>query len=48
MSRLWHRRLVRLHNHLGLILLVLATGAGAVVVIDRIASLSAHAARALL
>ena len=48
MTRLWHRRFVRLHNYLPLIVVALATIAGAIVVIDRIASLSAHAARALL
>lgn len=48
MTRAWHRRVTRLHNHLPLILVAAATLAGAAVVIDRIASLGAHAARALL
>ncbi|MDO8976749.1 hypothetical protein [Reyranella sp.] len=52
MTRLWHRRMTRLHNRLpiplSLIAIAAATIAGALVVIDRFASLGAHAARALL
>ena len=48
MTRLWHRRMTRLNNHLPLLVLAGATIAGAVIVIDRLASLGAHAARAML
>ncbi len=48
MTRLWHRRIVRLNNHLPLIVVAAATIAGALVVVDRLASLGAQAARALL
>jgi len=41
MTRVWHRRLVRLNNHFPLIL-------GVLLVIDRVASLGARLARAML
>lgn len=48
MTRLWHRRLVRLNNNLPMILLAIAVAGSGVYAVDRIASLGARLARAWL
>lgn len=48
MTRSTYRRWVRLQNHLPLIFIVLAIGGSGAYAIDRIASLGARLARAML
>jgi hypothetical protein len=48
MTRVWHRRLVRLNNHFPLILGVLLVAGAGGYFIDRVASLGARLARAML
>lgn len=48
MTRLWHRRIVRLRNHRDLILVALIIAGSGAYAVDRLASLGARMARALL
>lgn len=48
MTRIWHRRLIRLHNNWPLILGAAVIVAAGSYTVDRVASLGARMARAML